>query len=103
MQKSAQSQTQPTVESLLLQVIQLLQAQQQTAATAEHQSLEEDQGSETLSVKEAAEYLKVSQWTVRDLVRTNSIPHFRVRSRIFFRRRELEQWVTNQLEEAIGR
>lgn len=98
MQKSNQSQTQPSVELLLLQAIQLIQAQQQAAAKVEQQPLKEGQGSETMDVKEAAEYLKVSQWTVRDMVRTKSIPHFRVRSRIFFRRRELDQWVNSQLE-----
>ncbi|AIQ63889.1 hypothetical protein PSTEL_13155 [Paenibacillus stellifer] len=54
---------------------------------------------ETLNVKEAAEYLRISAWSVYDMCRTNSLPFFRIRSRIFFRRHELERWIsenTNQ-------
>ncbi|WP_342439970.1 helix-turn-helix domain-containing protein [Paenibacillus sp. FSL L8-0436] len=54
---------------------------------------------ETLDVKEAAAYLRISAWSVYDMCRTKSLPFFRIRSRIFFRRHELESWIsenTNQ-------
>lgn len=100
MQQVNQIQAQPTVELLLLQAIQLLQSQQQAAAMAvQQQSAESEQGPETLDVKEAAEYLRVSDWTIYDMVRKNQLIHFRVRSRIFFRRRELDKWISSQLKE----
>ncbi|ULO05164.1 helix-turn-helix domain-containing protein [Paenibacillus sp. 19GGS1-52] len=54
---------------------------------------------QTLDVKEAAEYLRISAWSVYDMCRTKSLPFFKIRSRIFFRRHELEKWIsenTNQ-------
>lgn len=101
MHHSNQDQQQPTVELLLLQAIQLLQQTRQQAdeMANQQQSQQEEQGPETLDVREAAEYLRVSEWTVRDMVRTKSIPHYRVRSRIFFKRRELDKWINSQLKE----
>ncbi|MNK84426.1 Helix-turn-helix domain protein [compost metagenome] len=52
---------------------------------------------QTLDVKEAAEYLRMSPWTVRDMVRTKSIPFFRIRSRIFFRRPDLDSWISSRV------
>ncbi|MED4602554.1 excisionase [Paenibacillus validus] len=51
---------------------------------------------ETLDVGEAAEYLRVSKWIIYDMVRCKQIPFFRVRTRIFFKRRELDQWCAQQ-------
>ncbi|WP_342410779.1 helix-turn-helix domain-containing protein [Paenibacillus sp. FSL R10-2778] len=54
---------------------------------------------ETMDVKEVAEYLRISAWSVYDMCRTKSLPFFKIRSRIFFRRHELEKWIsenTNQ-------
>ncbi len=83
--------------SLLFEAIQLLQQQelQEVATTSAQQPpLEPEQG--TLDVKEVAAYLRTSEWTIRDMVRTKSIPHFRLRSRIYFRKREIDHWVGEQ-------
>lgn len=49
----------------------------------------------TLSVKEAAEYLGVSEWLIYDMVRLKQIPTIRVRTRIFFRIETLNQWMSD--------
>ncbi|WP_409341043.1 helix-turn-helix domain-containing protein [Paenibacillus sp. MBLB4367] len=89
----------PSVEMLLLQVIQLLQSQQQAAVPAipaiDEQPIAPEK--ETMDANEVAEYLRISAWTVYDMVRKSSLPFFRVRSRIFFRRREIEKWVQEQM------
>lgn len=51
----------------------------------------------TLTVSETAAYLGVSDDTIYELVRRKEIPHFRLRSRILFRRDTLDEWMT-QLE-----
>jgi excisionase family DNA binding protein len=84
--------TQPTVEILLLQVIQLLQAQHQEPKVEEQQAAQD----ETFDVKETAKYLRVSEWTVYDMCRTKTLPFFKIRARLFFRKRELDNWIHNQ-------
>jgi len=97
-QNFPQPQPKVTVEMLLLQVIQLLQDQQQ-ANTAPTQPLPPvTPEKETMDVAETAKYLRVSEWTVYDLVRTKQIPHFRIKQRIFFRRREIENWIALQAQ-----
>ncbi len=93
-----------TLESVLLQVMQLLQQTQQQALSANEskQSGEIEQAeSQTMDVKEAAVFMRVSEWTIRDMVRTKEIPHFRVRSRIFFKRRELDKWKISQQQQEV--
>lgn len=63
---------------------------QQQAAQAQPQ---------TMTVKEAAKYLRISEWLLYDMVRKKSIHFFKIRSKIFFRQHELERWIsenTNQ-------
>jgi excisionase family DNA binding protein len=84
---------QPSIEMLLLQVIQLLQTQRQ-GATVETQQVVQEQ--ETLDVQEAAKYLRVSAWTIYDMCRTKTLPFFKIRARIFFRKRELDQFIDQQ-------
>lgn len=74
---------------LLKQLAEML-AQEQAKAAAPPEP-------DILDVKETAAYLRVSPWTIRDMVRTNSITFFRVRSRIFFRRDDLDQWIASQI------
>ncbi|MCY7585478.1 helix-turn-helix domain-containing protein [Bacillus safensis] len=54
-----------------------------------------------MSVQEAADYLGVHHDTVYSMVRTKEIPHFKVRSRIFFREHTLDQWITAQEEKIL--
>lgn len=77
-------------EGDLLKKLAEMLAQEQAKAAAPPEP-------QILDVKEAAAYLRVSPWTIRDMLRTNSITFFRVRSRIFFRRDDLDQWIASQL------
>jgi excisionase family DNA binding protein len=49
-----------------------------------------------MTVKEAAPFLKISEWLLYDMVRKKQIPHFKIRSKIFFRREALEAWMLEQ-------
>ena len=51
---------------------------------------------ETMDVKECAEYLHVHPDTIYTMVRQKELPHFRVRSRIFFTKYRVDQWIANQ-------
>jgi excisionase family DNA binding protein len=51
---------------------------------------------QTLTVKEAAQMIGVSEWTIYDMSRKGELPVVRVRRRVFFRRDGLEQWMKNQ-------
>lgn len=60
----------------------------------------------TLTVQEAADYLGVHHDTIYTMVREKQIPHFRVRTRIFFTKRNIDAWIEAQeqaiMKEAIG-
>ena len=53
-------------------------------------------GPEILNIRDAAELLRISDRTIRRLVRGQAIPHFRAGQQIRFVRAELMSW-------AIGR
>ncbi|MBX0358949.1 helix-turn-helix domain-containing protein [Halobacillus sp. Nhm2S1] len=50
----------------------------------------------TMTVVEAAEYLGVCKDTIYTMVRTNEIPHFRLRRRIFFSQETIDAWINEQ-------
>lgn len=50
----------------------------------------------TMTVAQLAERLGCHADTVYAMVRQKQIPHFRVRSRIFFRSESIEAWMRNQ-------
>lgn len=50
----------------------------------------------TMTVIEAAEYLGVSKDTIYTMVRTDEIPHFRLRRRIFFSKEAIDKWIEEQ-------
>ncbi|UNT54892.1 helix-turn-helix domain-containing protein [Lysinibacillus capsici] len=52
----------------------------------------------TLSVKETAELINVSQSTIYKMAKGNEIPHKKVRGRIIFHRDTIEKWLINELE-----
>lgn len=56
----------------------------------------------TLTVSETAAYLGVSDDTIYELVRRKEIPHFRLRSRILFRRDTLDEWMTKLERKSIN-
>lgn len=78
-------------QSVMMQLAQMV-AQQQVKPE-----------SQTLDVKEAAEFLRMSPWTVRDMVRLKQLPFFRLRSRIFFRRHDLEAWIAGRVNDCGGK
>lgn len=46
-----------------------------------------------LDIKEMASYLKCSISTIRNLVKNNKIPNFRVGTKIYFRLSSIERWI----------
>ncbi|WP_270620001.1 helix-turn-helix domain-containing protein [Paenibacillus macerans] len=57
---------------------------------------------QTLDVKEAAAFLRVSTWMIYDMVRKKKIPFFRIGSRIFFRKKDLEMMITEQVQNNVN-
>lgn len=51
----------------------------------------------TLTTLEVAEYLGVSKETIYGLVRSKEIVHFRIGSRILFKRDAIDQWIDNKM------
>ncbi|WP_052129908.1 helix-turn-helix domain-containing protein [Ureibacillus sinduriensis] len=47
----------------------------------------------TLTVKETAELLGISLTTIYSLVKTNDIPHTKVKGKILFHRNTVEKWL----------
>lgn len=50
----------------------------------------------TMTVKEAAPYLQISEWLLYDMVRKMQIPHYKIRAKIMFRQESLDEWVAKQ-------
>ncbi|KZN99389.1 helix-turn-helix domain-containing protein [Pseudobacillus badius] len=55
-----------------------------------------------LTPKQMADYLGVTRETIYRMVRKNEIPHFKIRSRIFFSKETIEAWIRDQEQQAIG-
>lgn len=53
---------------------------------------------EILTVKELATYLRCSESKIRNLVRDNAIPNFRIGSKINFNKHVINSWVQKQEE-----
>ena len=51
------------------------------------------------NVPELCEYLHISQSSARKLIRTNSIPYYRVLSKIFFDKHAIDNWIEKQQDE----
>lgn len=44
-------------------------------------------------VKEAVRYLKISESTLRKMVKAKELPHFRLRGQIFFRQIDIDRYI----------
>lgn len=55
----------------------------------------------TLNVKEVAEYLGISVDMVYILCREKRIVHFRIGSRILFKKDAIDQWIDKQMIEGM--
>jgi excisionase family DNA binding protein len=53
-------------------------------------------------VKEAAPYIGASAYKLREMVRMKQIPHYRIGSRIFFRKEVLDKWIEKQEQESLN-
>ena len=51
-----------------------------------------------MSIADTAEYLHVSEPTVRRMIRERTIPSFRVRGQIFVRQMDVDAWIQQQIE-----
>lgn len=51
---------------------------------------------EVIDIREASEFLTISEWKLRQEVKKRTIPHFRVGKRILFRRSALISWIEDQ-------
>lgn len=49
--------------------------------------------------KEAANYLGISYWLIRKLVRERKIPHFKIESKTLFTKELLDKYIQDSLEE----
>lgn len=46
-----------------------------------------------LPIRQAADYLRISDRTLRRMIHEDAIPHFRNRNRIFLQQAELDAWI----------
>lgn len=51
---------------------------------------------EIFNVKELAKYLKCSESSIRNLVRANQIPYFRIGTKLNFNKNAIDLWIHNQ-------
>lgn len=51
---------------------------------------------EVMNVKEVAEYLKCSESSIRNMVRANKIPVFKINTKLNFNKEAIDNWVHNQ-------
>ena len=49
-----------------------------------------------MNVKELAKYLKCSESVIRNWIRDNAIPYFRIGYRINFNKEAINEWIKNQ-------
>ena len=58
------------------------------------------------NVTEICKYLHTSESSIRKLIRTKQIPHYRILSRIFFDKETIDIWINkqqlNNLNHALG-
>lgn len=93
-----------TVIALLEQAKQLLEIQGQTlmATPVQADAGENPFQQELMDVNQLVKYLGVSEWGIREMVKAKRVPHIRVQKRIFFRRREIDQWISMGMASGIG-
>jgi excisionase family DNA binding protein len=52
--------------------------------------------SEPMTPKDAAAYIGCSEYTIRDMARKKKVPHYRIGSKIMFRKSTLDKWIAQQ-------
>lgn len=77
----------------LLEILQVWMSELDINEISEKESVKpNDPVKEVLSVREVACFLGVSMDTVYSMVREKQVPHFRVRRRILFDKKVLNEW-----------
>ena len=81
------------MEKLLKEILsELQQIRQQTEPVKE-----------VLSVAQAAQYLSVSEYTLREWVRMKKVPHSKPNGQIRFKKSKLDRWLDrNEIASSIG-
>jgi excisionase family DNA binding protein len=54
-----------------------------------------------LEAQEAADYLKISYWTLLEKARKGLVPHVRIGRRVIFSQEGLDQWMADQEAQSI--
>jgi excisionase family DNA binding protein len=80
------------VSSLLMQAATLLQQAAMISQAEQSKPVPAPVEDEIFNVKQAAEYLKISESSVRTLLRENSIPFYKVLNRYQFSKSALIEW-----------
>ena len=51
---------------------------------------------ENFDIQELSSYLNCSVAKIRDLVKNNKIPFYRIGSKLFFKKSSIENWISSQ-------
>ncbi len=65
----------------------------------DNENIEQISSKRVLDSAEAAEYLGISYWLIRKLVREKKIPYYKIESKTFFTKEILDKYIENSLEE----
>ena len=57
---------------------------------------------EVMTIKEIATFLHCSQSNIRNMVKSNEIPHFRLGYRIYFNKNTIETWLHNKEMQSLN-
>jgi len=94
-----------TTEEKLLQGLKLVieAFAEMTCKPVNQQSpiIVKDERDQTFKPAEAAKYLQVSEWFIRDMAKKGEIEHFRVGNRYLFRKSTLDKWIIARQQQSI--
>lgn len=65
----------------------------------EQESQKKEITKRVLDSMEAAQYLGISYWLIRKLVREKKIPHYKIESKTLFTKEILDKYIQDSLEE----
>lgn len=65
----------------------------------EQESQEKEITKRVLDSMETAQYLGISYWLIRKLVREKKIPHYKIESKTLFTKEILDKYIQDSLEE----
>jgi excisionase family DNA binding protein len=86
-------------QALLTQKIEILEELEVRIWERLEPRIQQELLSRIMSIIQTAEYLHVSEQTIRRLIREKEIPSFKVRHQIFIRLMDVDSWIEKQLKE----